>query len=141
MDLKDFISASLLQIIEGVKNAQAEAGGDNINAAQFSQQPGGNIIHAGEYGLFSRVDFDVAVSAETAGKGGVDLKVFGVGIGAGADKKATAANCIVFSVPVRLPYGDQNVAKEISDRRAAAEKERQERRARSRNTRTSFWME
>lgn len=64
----------------------------------------------------------MAVSAETAGKGGVDLKVFGVGVEAGVDKKAADANRIEFSVPVRLPYGDQNVAKEIAEKRAAARK-------------------
>ncbi|RWO88606.1 hypothetical protein [Mesorhizobium sp.] len=36
-----------------------------------------------------------------------DLKVLGVRVGTGADKKAGAANRIVFGVSVRLPYGDE----------------------------------
>ena len=62
MDLDDFVSETLRQIISGVAKAQtAEQGG--INAA-FAGVASGSLIDGGSYGLFSRIDFDVAVTAE-----------------------------------------------------------------------------
>jgi hypothetical protein len=57
------------------------------------------------HGTFTRVDFDVAVSAETAGGGQGSIKVFGVGAEGGAKHKSGYANRITFSVPIRLPDG------------------------------------
>jgi hypothetical protein len=56
-------------------------------------------------GVFTRVDFDVAVSAETAGGGKGSIKVFGVGVDAGGEHKTGYANRFTFAVPVRLPDG------------------------------------
>ena len=116
MDLKDFVAASLQQILEGVKQAQASDGGENINAELSHSGPGGNLIDCGTFGLFTRVDFDVAVSAETSGKGGGNLKVFGVGLEGGAEHKSGAANRVVFSVPLRLPDGDKTRAEAVRQR-------------------------
>ncbi|EJM98893.1 hypothetical protein [Phyllobacterium sp. YR531] len=117
MDLKDFIASSLQQIVEGVKLAQQAEGGDNVNATLVSTDLGGNLINSGAYGLFTRVDFDVAVSAETSGKGGANLKVFGVGFEGGGEHKSGAANRLAFSVPVRLPDGDTERTNEIARKR------------------------
>jgi len=57
------------------------------------------------HGNFTRVDFDVAVSAETAGGGKGSIKVLGVGAEGGGQHKSTYANRITFSVPIRLPDG------------------------------------
>jgi hypothetical protein len=119
MDLKTFVSMSLQQIIEGVKDAQSKEGGEHINAEQQAKQIGGNVILAGEYGLFTRVDFDVAVSAESKGRGGGSLKVLGVGVGAEGEASRGSLSRTVFSVPVRIPYGDQELAKAIREERAA----------------------
>lgn len=108
MDLKDFVSSSLLQILEGVKEAQAAENGKNISAAIGGFTPGGNAVNAGSLGIFTRVDFDVAVSAETTGGGGGNLKVFGVGVEGEGRHKRGEANRLVFSVMVRLPRGDES---------------------------------
>ncbi len=108
MELDKFIEITLAQIISGVKKAQEANDGDNINAFMLGRSSGGNIMNNGSYGVFTRVDFDVAVAAESSKKGGANLKVFGAGIEGGGETKSETGNRITFSVPVRLPDGDQS---------------------------------
>lgn len=104
MDVKTFIEETLFQVVEGVKSAQSKDGSRSINA-EIPSASGGNLINGGSYGVFTRVDFDLAVSAETSGGGKGSLKVFGVGAEGGGEHKTGYANRITFSVPVRLPDG------------------------------------
>ncbi|MBN8245225.1 hypothetical protein JF546_19595 [Nitratireductor aquimarinus] len=120
MDLKDFVTASLQQIIDGVKEAQGVDGGDNINAQNAGIPSGKNAFSAGTYGNFTLVEFDVAVSAETSGKGRANLQVFGVGFEGGGEHKAGSANRIAFAIPVRLPDGDSRRAREMRARESKA---------------------
>ncbi len=116
MELKEFIEATLKQVLEGIEAAQAnEDNGKNINANIGLGKLGGNLINAGDYGTVTRVDFDVSVSAESSGGGGAKLKVFGIGIEGGKESKAGSENRISFSVPVRLPDGDEDRAKKIEE--------------------------
>jgi hypothetical protein len=111
MELKDFVAETLKQILAGVKDAQAAESGDLIIAESTGIPDGNYAFSAGTYGTFTLVGFDVAVSAEKGGKGGANLKVFGVGFDGGADFKAGTANRIQFAVPVRLPDGKQGKAR------------------------------
>lgn len=120
MDLKDFVAASLQQILEGVAKAQAAAHGENVNAENAGIPDGKNTFSAGTYGTFTLVEFDVAVSAETSGKGGANLSVFGVGFEGGGEHKAGHANRLSFAIPVRLPDGDSQKA-QMERERARAE--------------------
>ena len=105
MDLETFIAEALRQIVTGVRNAQqATPDGASINA-QMRGGATGHLIAAGTSGMFTRVDFDVAVSAETSGQGKAGLKVFGIGASAEGEHQHRYANRISFSVPVRLPDG------------------------------------
>jgi hypothetical protein len=104
MDLQTFVAETLRQILKGVQDAQSSPGGGNVNAEMFGTATG-HLINGGTSGLFTRVDFDVAVSAETTGGAKGNLVVFGVGVSGGADRKQGFANRISFSVPVRLPDG------------------------------------
>jgi hypothetical protein len=106
MDLKDFVAATLEQILAGVAKSQATELGTNINAENPGIPNGKNVFSGGSYGTFTLVEFDVAVSAETTGKGGANLQVFGVGFEGGGEHKAAHANRISFAIPVRLPDGD-----------------------------------
>lgn len=115
MDLKDFVAASLRQILDGVAQAQAGENGANINAEGAGIPDGKNVFSNGTYGNFTIVEFDVAVSAETAGKGGANLQVFGVGFEGGGEHRAGRANRISFAIPVRLPNGDKSRAQRIAD--------------------------
>ena len=113
MDLSKFVEESLKQILEGVQQAQKSELGSNINAEGAAIPDGKNIYSAGTYGTYTIVEFDVAVSAETAGKGGANLQVFGVGFEGGGEHKAGHANRIAFAIPVRLPDGDKSRADQI----------------------------
>ena len=108
MDLKTFVTETLQQIVAGVREAQATDGGAAINA-KMKGVPGGaiggHLINTGS-GMFTCVDFDVAVSAEGSGGAKAGLIVFGVGVDAGGERKSGYANRIAFSVPLRLPDGD-----------------------------------
>ena len=80
MELKEFIKETLTQITQGVVQAQGTDSGPDVNARTGGYDKfGGNLTNVGDYGMFTRVDFDVAVSAETSGGGEVKLTVFGVG--------------------------------------------------------------
>ena len=116
MDLKDFVAATLEQILAGVKQAQASPDGGHINADSPGLPNGKNAFSAGTYGTFTLVEFDIAVSAETAGKGGANLKVFGVGVDGSGEHKSGTANRIAFAIPVRLPDGDNTRGEEIQRR-------------------------
>lgn len=105
MDLETFVRETLQQIIASVGAAQLAEGGEAINAKMFAA-PGGNLVNSGSKGMFTRVDFDVAISAETSVGGKGKLQVFGFGgAEAGGERKSHHANRISFSVPIRLPDG------------------------------------
>jgi hypothetical protein len=122
MDLKTFITETLQQICDGIREAQSRDGGDAINA-EFYGPASGHVMPGGSYGVFTRVDFDIAVSAESVGGAKGGIKVWGMGdIEGGAERKTGYANRIALSVPVRLPDGakskDQSFHRKIpySDR-------------------------
>jgi hypothetical protein len=110
MELKTFVAEALRQIIDGVKDAQAGDDGDLINASGFpSSAASENLARAAGGGCFTKVSFDVAVAAETAGRGKGSLEVFSVGIAGGAEHKTGYVNRLSFAVPILLP---QKVAPE-----------------------------
>nr|WP_321307536.1 hypothetical protein [uncultured Sphaerochaeta sp.] len=117
MELQEFIDETLRQIIAGVKKAQEAEDGSYINADMAGASFSGNLTNGGPYGVATRVDFDVSVSAETSGGGGAKLVVFGVGAEGGTHHSATSANRISFSIPIRLPLGDTTLAEEVRKNR------------------------
>ncbi len=107
MDLKAFVEASLVQIIEGVQAAQAgtEASGALINP---NPSPGFKGKRMGAAGLtIQDVEFDVAVTVAKGQekKGGLGLVVGPVALGGGAksDAQSSSLNRIRFAVPIALP--------------------------------------
>lgn len=134
MELRDFIAETLLQIVDGVRKAQSGEQGTNVNAQMATADFGGHLVNMGTYGVATRVDFDVSVSAESSGNAGAKLTVFGVGVAGGAEHKAGAANRISFSVPVRLPDGDTARAGRID------EESRRQAQSYSRNADEGGWM-
>ena len=108
VDVEDFVAESLGQVIAGIKKAQAKEDGMNVNASMVGvADVGGNLLNGHNYGMFTRVDFDIAFTAETTGKGGAGLKIWVVGADAGVEHKAGTASRVSFSVPLRLPDGDK----------------------------------
>ena len=122
MNVEDFVAESLTQVIAGIRKAQAQTDGMNVNASMVgasSGELGGHLFNADNYGMFSRVDFDIAVTAETTGKAGAGIKVWVVGVEAGGEHKSGTASRISFSVPVRLPDGDKARQEQFDSEEAA----------------------
>lgn len=130
MELKEFIKETIEQILEGISEAQAGSLGKNVNAStdggSATKDLGGHLINRGKFGVFTRIDFDVSVAAESEGKGGLRVAVFGQGVDAGGSRKSSNASRVLFSVPVRLPDGDSDRAREVIDeeKKQAAERKK-----------------
>ena len=116
MELKEFISQSLVQIIEGVKDAQSKVNSQTAKINPEMQR----ILNesSGGYAAFGwakgggpnpvfLVDFDVAVTAEegknTKGGVGVVAGVFALGTQGQSQKANSAISRIQFKVPLLLP--------------------------------------
>lgn len=118
MDLKDFISETLLSIISGVTDAQAKARelDAHVNPAGLSRNStkvSDNAIWDNTNNNYARlVTFDVAVTAEDTAKAGAKVKViagiFGADAGAETGSKNSLASRVQFTVPILLPAHDIN---------------------------------
>lgn len=122
MDLKEFVTETLVSIVEGVKAAQERVNNSDVDAFV---NPGGlmrntkgvadDAIWDNRTNNYARhVTFDVAVTAEDSSSGGAKIKVLtgilGGDIGGGKSNKNTAISRVQFIVPVLLPshnIGDQ----------------------------------
>jgi hypothetical protein len=98
MDLKDFVSETLKQIIDGVKDAQQTANTKGAVIVPYSQGA-------------EKIEFDVAVTAvegtETAGKAGISVWSIGAGVSGKSESSTSTVSRIRFSVAVELPKGSQ----------------------------------
>lgn len=112
MELKDFITQTLTNIIEGVKNGQkiADTHEAKINPKDLyplNYTSGSTYADIEKERFAQFVDFDIAVttSEETMGKGGVGIFIGSMGIGGQAKLETTNSlvNRIRFSVPIFLP--------------------------------------
>ena len=109
MELKDFVSETLKQVMQGVKMAQenaAEVGG-TINPSGFIVPGKSMPVHTGMNLVGQMINFDIVVSTHDTdkAKGGVGIFVgeIGVGVRGEAESQSTAVNRIQFSVPIYLP--------------------------------------
>jgi hypothetical protein len=106
MDLKDFVSTALVDIIEGIKTAQAKTDRGTIVP---SIRQNLKSIDAG-ISKFTSVEFEVAVQSEQKSGSKARLSVGAAIIGgAVAGESNTAAGHVAklkFRVPVRLPLGE-----------------------------------
>lgn len=114
MELKEFITAVLTEIIDGVKNAQrgaehAREGEVNplLSTQQGELQKQGHLVT--RWGqMVQSVKFDVAVTVEKGKgtKGGIGIFMGGIGVGSQGESKVSQASVsrIQFEIPVSLPY-------------------------------------
>lgn len=113
MELKEFITIALTQIVEGVHEAQekAKACGAEINPTVMggidyvAQHGGGLQTRTGNYAQV--VKFDIAVTA-TEGKGtkggiGIVTGALNLGSAGQSNSENTTSSRISFSVPLALP--------------------------------------
>jgi hypothetical protein len=116
MELKEFVSESLKQIIDGVIDAQTYAkskGASIIPSRMIYTAPSNNIpvVLAGMRGEINKpvqiMEFDVAVTVTQTGEAKAGLGIFSGALGIGAQAKLedgnVLANRIKFSVPFLFP--------------------------------------
>ena len=120
MDLKEFVKETIVQISQGIEEANSELGGSEamVNPIYVKM----NSKEAQGYGrtkkrdpgykdpdskLLQKVDFDVAVYVEAGKKGSAGAKLSIASIGIGAEGEIESSNKsesrIKFSVPVVFP--------------------------------------
>jgi hypothetical protein len=130
MDLKDFVSQTLVQIVQGVADAAGPiaALGGFVSPAHSSKIEGSVVGHTtdGTVRWVHAVQFDVAVVAENDASvaGGGGLKVMGLNLGGSAstrDKEQTTSR-IQFVVPLALPVDpvSQDATNKHRDKQNAA---------------------
>ena len=116
MELREFISATLNQIIDGVKDAQVTvSNGGEINPKIWMAQRGEaakmKILESNGGKWIHLVDFDVAVTVveATETKGGIGLVVGPVVLGSKGQSNAenSTVSRIKFQVPVAFPDNDK----------------------------------
>lgn len=110
MELKQFITDALVEIIEGVKNAKTTIGDNGVinpsAIGNVSAYEGKSSYLAQGHKVCTFVDFDIAVTVTegTGTKGGIG--VFAGAIGLGSQGQSTELNSTVsrirFQVPVIL---------------------------------------
>ena len=108
MNLSEFVDETLTEILSGIRSAQKKEGGQEVAAEMYSA--GGKelgVIAGGTSGLFTIVQFDVSVLAETKAGGKAGLKVFSVGAEGGGEHTSQHTSRVKFSVHLRLPMGSK----------------------------------
>ncbi len=116
MDLKEFVSETILSVISGVSDAQEKAKelGAHVNPGGLTR----NVSNIADNAIWDNstnnyaqpVTFDVAVTAEDTATGGAKVKVLsgilGGDIGGQKGNKNVVASRVQFVVPVLLPAQD-----------------------------------
>jgi len=112
LDLKEFISDTLTQIAEGIRDAQARSGehGAWISPVgpRMPTRDGAKTISAtAGYAYLDEIKFDVAITATEAtaagGHGGVKIFAASIGASGSLSSQNSAVSRIQFSVPIVLP--------------------------------------
>ena len=103
MKLQEFVKESLLQVINGVNEAN-----EGIEESGGSVNPAGMVTTYGRTSggvLLQDVEFDVAVSISEDSDLGGDLTVMGIGAKESISETSSRVSRIKFQVPVILPQG------------------------------------
>lgn len=112
MELKEFVSNSIVQIIEGVKEAQDKAGqfGAIVNPTNlflYSGQTGTAGQTLEDNNVSRLVEFDIAVTSvegeKTKGGLGVVVGVLSAGTMGQSEAQNSSVSRIKFSVPILFP--------------------------------------
>jgi hypothetical protein len=116
MELKDFVSQTLTQIIDGVSDAQAAALQAGAQVNPYVNAAGSDLVSQGmlytEGNAAQVVKFDVAltVSEGTGTKGGIGVFAGAVNLGSAGQSQSenSSVSRVQFSVPVILPRSSEN---------------------------------
>ena len=103
MNLAEFIDETLSEILAGIRSAQTKEGGEHVGAGMMENPTHSNLLQGGD-GMFTIVDFDVSVVAETTKAGKAGIQVLSIGeIKGGGERKSHESSRVKFSVQVRIP--------------------------------------
>lgn len=111
MELREFISEALSQIVRGVHDSQIEiassgSGGIVSPPIQTEWEKAGYVFAKGGLPV-QKVDFDIAVTVgeKTATKGTIGVVIAAIGLGSQGESSNSKSNesRIKFSVPIALP--------------------------------------
>jgi len=106
VNVREFVSETLGQIFQGVRDAGAvakETGGAVISV-EYNKE--GDRSKSRDGRPVIDVAFDVALTVETTGGGKGNITVFGVGVEAGAGRQDTTVSRVQFSVPIVMPASE-----------------------------------
>jgi len=111
MELQEFISATLIQVLEGVRDAKAhqltQNDGGQINPHTVGTKHPDKQVSQETKTIVQDVEFDVAVTVEkgTETKGGILVVLGAVSLGSSgkSDKSSATVSRIKFSIPIGLP--------------------------------------
>lgn len=111
MDLKDFIKQTLIEITNGVKEAQEEIkdSGAYINPEGFHSGENLRSGYGGEYRHVQKVKMSVGVNvvenSEMKGGAGI-ISVLSLGVSGKVSDVNSVTNRIEFEIPISLPVMD-----------------------------------
>lgn len=113
MELDQFIKSTLVQIVDGVSEAEKvlQERGASVNpiGGHFDQKQVGGRTWSFEDGVSEVVEFDVALtnSEKEGTSAGIGVLLGGIKLGANgkSEETITSVTRIKFSVPVLLPKG------------------------------------
>lgn len=110
MELKEFVSQSLLQIFEGIQQAQSQlqnSSGKIVPAYPYLKNDNGTILSSNNSQPIVLIDFDVSLTtvdaSTTKGTFGIFVAAFGGGAQAGSESSNNQFSHLKFSIPVLLP--------------------------------------
>lgn len=105
IELKDFISKTLRDILHGVKDAQCQLGGcqEGMVAPEYGQGYTQRDLHQAGQGVVQSVEFEVSVKAH-AEQGSIgQAKISVVNFGGERSRKHEHAATLRFKIPLLLP--------------------------------------
>ena len=113
MDLKEFVTETIIQIVSGVAEAQSQS---EAFGAKVGPRLTGSSAHKVQQGVLSSeggnaqmVQFDVALTAKegTGTKGGIGIVAGAINLGSTgqSNEENSSISRVKFSVPISLPNG------------------------------------
>ncbi|MDB6102430.1 MAG: hypothetical protein JWO52_2429 [Gammaproteobacteria bacterium] len=113
MDLREFVTQTLVQIVEGVSQAKSQLSttGASVNPLligdyrEMAKHGGGLMLEAG--GFAQLVEFDVAltITEATGTKGGIGVFAGAITLGSSgqSQQQNSSVSRVKFNVPMKLP--------------------------------------
>jgi len=106
MNIKEFVSDTLKQIIDGVVDAQ-----------EYAKNKEAVLVPHLDY--YRNISFDVAVTVDESkqkeGKAGITVWSIGAGVGGKTESSSSTVSRIKFEIPIALPKGSQPPPEEKPD--------------------------